>query len=261
MSRIRWMPLAGLVLGATLTFGACGGDDKKDDGGTAKTPATERTASGDADPTKTSDGGTASGDLKELQKLAEKFAESTFQAVYTVAGGEAGSPLQDGTITIYKDGPNKLRFDIKAEQDGEVFEGAFIQSDTGSYFCIVGGEFGALLGDEAGDGICTKSDPQDPSNPVASLADEFGDLDIGNVEIKSKEDRKIAGQDGTCYVVFDKDVNETTTTCFNDDGVLLAIESQAADGLSFEATSVEGDVSDSDFEPPYPVQEIPGLGQ
>ena len=188
----------------------------------------------------------------DFQKILERTVAIASQPI---------SFLQREQTQIFQQKSLATGFDIKADQDGESFEGAFIQSDTGSYFCIVGGEFGALLGDEAGDGICTKSDPEDPSNPVASLADEFGDLDIGNVEIKSKEDRKIAGQDGTCYVVFDKDVNETTTTCFNDDGVLLAIESQAADGLSFEATSVEGDVSDSDFEPPYPVQEIPGLGQ
>ncbi len=264
MSRIRTVALTGLVLVGALAFAACGGgDDKdKDDGG--KTPsATSSSGDGktvEAEPTKENgDGGTSSDDVEELKKVAEKFKNAKFQAVYEVSGGAADSPFgAGGEITITKDGADKLRFDIKTEQDGEPFEGSFIQNGADSYICFSGAQATALLGDGGGEGACLKSSADDPTNPIGDISDTFGDLDVGNVEIQDKSEKKIAGEDATCYEVLDKDTDEVSTACFSDDGVLLSIEST---DTTFVAKSVEGDVSGGDFEPPYEIVEVPGLGQ
>ncbi|MBI5287529.1 MAG: hypothetical protein HY873_00995 [Chloroflexi bacterium] len=269
MGSTRWMALAALLTAGALVFAACDDDKKKDDGsGGDKTPAAEKTTPSDGEktsavePTKDDGDNGGGGDSGELQKLADKFAAATFKAVYEISGDGGDSGLTSGEITISKDGKDKIRFDIKSEVEGEPFEGSFIQTSTESFLCFSGdaaASLGGLLGEDAAEGICVKSAPDDPTNPVGSLVDAFGDIDVGNVEIQDKEDREIAGEDGTCYTVLDNDTNETSTACFNDDGVLLSVES--GDSGTFVAKSVEGDVSDADFEPPYPVQEIPGLGQ
>ena len=93
-----------------------------------------------------------------------------------------------------------------------------------------------------------------PTNPVGEIYKSFGNFGTGNIEIQDRSKRKIAGEDATCYKVLDKDTNEVNTTCFSEDGLLLA-------NASFEATSVERHVSEEDFNLPYPIADDPGLGQ
>ena len=270
MRSTRWMALAALLAAGVLAFAACGSDsDDNGDGGDGDTTpvAQKTTADGgsetaESEPTEDDgdDNGDGAGGSAELQALAEKFAEATFKVTYEISGDAAG--LGNGEITIAKDGTDKIRFDIKSEQDGEPFEGSFIQTATDSYLCFSGeaaAGLGAIVGEDTSAGVCVKSSTDDPTNPVGSLVDSFGEIGTGNVEVQSKEDTEIAGHDATCYTVLDKDTNETSVACLTDDGVLLSVDSSA--GGSFTAKSVEEDVSDSDFEPPYPITEIPGLGQ
>ena len=47
-------------------------------------------------------------------------------------------------------------------------------------------------------------------------------------------------------------------TCFSDEGLLLYLHSgSAGSSFTFEAKSASTDVTDADFEPPYPVTELP----
>ncbi len=263
------MALAALLAAGALAFGACNGstnDDDKDTGG--KTPAAEKTTAGGSDetaepePTEEDDnGGGGGGDSGDLLEIAAKFESATFHVVYQMSGGDLGG-ITNGEITIYKDGTDRLRFDIKGEQDGEAFEATFIETGTDSFLCFAGeaaAGLGALIGVDTSAGVCIKSAPDDPTNPVGNLVTEIQSFDLENVEFQSKEEMEIAGEDATCYTVLDTETNETNVACFNDDGVLLSVESGG--DVSLVATSVEGDVSAGDFEPPYTVQEIPGLGQ
>ena len=59
-----------------------------------------------------------------------------------------------------------------------------------------------------------------PTNPVSEISKSFGNLGTGNIEIQDKSERKIAGEDATCYTVLDKDTGEVNTPCFSDDGVV-----------------------------------------
>lgn len=268
MSRTRWMALAALLTAGVAAFAACGGGSGNNGSGSGtRTPAAQQTTSGggastaEAEPTKKSNSGGGGGSSSELQDLADKFAKSTFRASYEISGGDLEG-ITNGQIAIYKDGKDKLRFDIKGEQDGQAFEASFIETPTDSYLCLSGeaaASLGELIGVDTSQGVCTKSTPDDPTNPVGSLIGDFTDIAQGNVELQGKEKKTVAGEDGTCYTVLDKDTNETNVACFNDDGALLSIESGSSGTLT--ATSVEGSVSGSDFEPPYEVKDIPGLGQ
>jgi hypothetical protein len=258
MSKIRMMAIAGVLLGM-LVFTACNGDDDDGDSGDETPAATSATGAETpgAEPTEDDgEGNGGGGDNEELQDVADKFSEATFEVAYAVTGGGADAPFGDGsTITITKDGTDRLRFDIQGVQDGEPFDGSFITNGADSYICFTGESSGGLV-PEGEEGGCLKSSADDPTNPTGDLSDTFSDFDVEGIEIQQKTEREIAGEDATCYQVLDTESDEVSTACFNDDGVLLAIES--ADS-SFEATSVGGDVSDSDFEPPYAIVEIPGI--
>ena len=80
----------------------------------------------------------------------------------------------------------------------------------------------------------------------------------------NQSDENIAGGDATCFS-WDEDVSNDITKgkmCFNDAGQLVLLESEEADGSksSMRATEYSEDVSDSDFEPPYDVTDLPAVG-
>jgi hypothetical protein len=244
MSRLRLMGLCGLMLSGVLVLAACGGDDKKNDGGDGKTPAASAAS--------------VSGDAGELQKAAGNFKDATFHVVYAPVGSTADVPLGGvpssvaiSEVTLFKDGQDKLRFDMRGVRDGEAFYLSLIQNGADSYRCFPGQPATATAGSAAG--VCVNTSAN-PTNPVGGIFKSFGDLGTENVEIQDKSERKIAGEDATCYTVLDKDTNEVNTTYFSDDGVLLA-------NASFEATSVERNVSEDDFKLPYQITDAPGLGQ
>jgi hypothetical protein len=235
--------LCGLIVLCPLVFAACGGDDNKNDGGDGKTPAASAASGG--------------GDIGELQKVAAKFKDATFHAVYAPSGSTTDVPLggvpssiRISELTLVKSGQDKLRFDMRGARGGEVFYLALIQNGTESYQCFPGAPATATVG--SGAGVCVNTSAH-PTNPLGELSKTFVNFGIGNIEIQDKSKREIAGEDATCYAVLDKDANEVNTTCFSDDGVLLA-------NASFEATSVERDVTEEDFNLPYPLADGPGLG-
>lgn len=264
MIKTRWMLLAGLLLAGSLMLAACGGDSDDDDGDNGgTTPAAGQTVDGGGDGGDDGDGGdggddgdggsdNGEGSKDELLELAEKFVDATFKAVYDTTGAEG---LGDGTITIYKDGADRLRFDFSGTQDGVAFEGSLIDTPDGTLLCFTG-EAAALFGSP--DGVCIESDPDDPTNPVGGLTDEFEVTkeDLADTTIVGREERQIAGQDAVCYTTTSPDTIGDSVVCMSDDGMLLSVQNE---GSGLTATSVEGPPSDSDFEAPYEIQEIPAL--
>jgi hypothetical protein len=252
---------------SAVAFAACGGNNGNNGGNGGATPPAQRTPSGGGDagsPEPRATEGTATdaagGDSGELRGVAAKFAQATFRATYQVSGDLSG--LTNAEITIYKDGADRIRFDFAGEQDGQAYQASFIESAADSYLCISGeaaASFGELLGTDTSAGVCLKSAPDDPNNPVGSILDELQSFSADTVELQSKEEMQIAGQDATCYTVRDTETSTTNTACFNGDGVLLAAGPSGA--MDLNATSVSAEVSASDFEPPYPVQDLPSLGE
>ena len=257
----RWLALSAAVIAGSLVI-ACGGSSKKIDAsptvaGGGSTPAAGTTVSAAVTAETTTNGGGGAGDA-EIRAVADKFAKSTFNATYKATGSEADS-FAGGTLTLVKDGDKKFRFDVTTKQDGKDVSIIFIQTDATSAFCLKdAGELGALLGIEAGKGVCFKTSQNDASNPVGNLQELFKDVENVNVTVLEKTSRKIAGQDGMCYRTKDNDKGDISTACFTKEGVMLYVKTEGDAPSEIEAQTVSTKVSDDDFTLPYEERELPG---
>jgi hypothetical protein len=128
----------------------------------------------------------------------------------------------------------------------------FITTPDTSYICS-----GATQTEAA---TCFSAPTEAGQGPEQIIADMETVLTDPNVDIVSTSSRKIAGEDTKCYTVQSPDEGESEV-CMTDEGVpLLSKETVAGGEMTMEATDFSRDVSDSDFEPPYPVsEELPGL--
>jgi hypothetical protein len=80
-----------------------------------------------------------------------------------------------------------------------------------------------------------------------------------SVNVLSTSSRNIAGEDAKCYTVSAPDIQGQAEMCLSGEGVpLYAKETAVGAETTMEATDVSRDVSDSDFEPPYPISDISG---
>lgn len=71
--------------------------------------------------------------------------------------------------------------------------------------------------------------------------------------------RTIAGQDAQCFAARWQVAGESYAgeECWNEDGLLLLMQSKGPTGSFFLEAQKVGSVSPDDFRPPYPVQKIP----
>ncbi len=253
------MLAAGIALAlSAAALAGCGSDDDDDDRSTptsGNTPASTRTAASgggddtpEAEPTDDAPSGSpgGSGDVAEIKALARKFVDATFSADYTVSGAP-GESLSDGTVKLIKDGADKFRFDLTSSE-GQII---FIQAGDVAASCLSdAGELGALLGVEAGEGVCFSQDV----SGLGNLAEDLEEFVSGNVTVLETSEREIVGETVKCYLT-QEESQEITNVCINSDGILLAVESP--DGSTLEATGYSDDVNDSDFELPYELRELP----
>ena len=189
----------------------------------------------------------------EIAAITQKFAASTFQATYTVSGSGADS---GGQMVIYKDGPNRFRFDISTTRNGQPTSVMFIQNNNTSAWCLNdAAELVPMLG---GQGVCFKSNANDPNNPVGNLSSTFADLESANVTLLSKSTRTIAGREASCYRATDNITGNVDTRCFASDGAMLYSQTEGPDANTIEATDVKSTVSATAFDLPYPVKDFPG---
>ena len=254
MRRCRWLLVVLFVLLSSVLLWACGGDEEEKPGATTAPAATspaEGTAPAEESP-EADRTPQAQGDVGEFGDLAEKFAEATFKATYEIAstGGE-----QDlaGTMTWYKKGDD-VRVDIESEIEGETESATIIERGDQSYFCSQIPELGE-------GGTCFQS-PEGSDDIAADFVGSVGELFTDpDVEIVSTESRDVAGQEVDCFVVHDPALEGDTEVCLTGDGVPLASRSTTnGEEMVLEATDFSREVSDQDFELPYPVSEgIPGL--
>jgi hypothetical protein len=230
MRRSKWFLLVSLVFISSMLTWACGGEEQKPSGPTAPaaTSAVEET------PQAQAGGG-------EFGALADKFGKATFKVTYQVSTGGA-TPTQ-GSITWYKKG-NNVRMDIAGGILGQQANSVLIIRPDTSYMCSEGScyEVPAIAG--AYSALATQSEKAltDPS-----------------VNVLSTGSRNIAGEDAKCYTVSGPDIQGQAEMCLSGDGVPLYTKEIAVGAeTTMEATQVSRDVSDSDFEPPYPVSgEVP----
>lgn len=249
-----------LAVGAAALLACKSGSNGTSAGGASpaatKSGATTSAATQEA-TSASSNAGSSSGSSDEINALAKKFAASTFHATYK-ATSSGSDTFANGQMVLIKDGDKRLRFEATVSQGGQDMQVIFIATDAVSAFCLKdAGQLGALLGIEAGKGVCFKSDPNDKNNPVGSISSLFSDLENMDVTVLDKSSRQVAGKDATCYKTRDNKTSDVSTDCFTKDGVLMYSQSEGASGFEMEATDVSGSVSGSDFDLPYEVRDLP----
>ena len=100
---------------------------------------------------------------------------------------------------MYRDGADRLRFDISGTMDGQPFEGSLFSSAEGSLFCAEGDQFAGLPGvDPNAEGVCLQTGAGG-ANPFANIEEFLGELDADDVDVVSTEEREIAGETGNCF--------------------------------------------------------------
>lgn len=253
----RWLILLlAMIAALTLVLAACGGDDDDDDSGDdgGEPTATESTDGGDDDSgdDDSGDDDASGGDGRSaLEELAASGEDATGVVTYTIV--TEGQP--DSSWKVYSAG-DKSRFDVISD-DGNIIS---ITTPEASYSCTESG----------GEGVCFEGEGDTGSNPFAGLFTAYGSIDAvdnylglygdSNVDTSTEE---IAGVDAECYAISGDLTGDEGTIkwCFSENGLLL-LSSYDLDSGDFEmkATDFSQDVSDSDFEPPYDVTDIPGLG-
>jgi hypothetical protein len=244
-----------LILPALLLFAlaACGGDDDDTDAPTTPaapaaegTPAETDSDDDDADAPDPSNGAGA----EEFAALFRNFATATFRVTWQMETTFDGESFT-GEMTWYQDSPNQRhRFDF--DSAGMGFEGSMtmIQTADDTLTCF--------------DGTCLSAGAMPMfDDPAEDLTEQFEELEqqalAGN--IRPAGTRTIAGTQAICFE-FDAgaidDDDGTVVACISPEGVPLYSEWESVDGRSLmEATSYSTSVSDSDFEPPYPVMTLP----
>ena len=259
--------LASGLLAIVLATAACGGGDGGNNGEPSGNGNASPTATAGANsPTTTAGGQTAtatattrsgedSAARQELNKLLEGYSKANYRVVYDIVSG-SGSQTTSGTMVWYSK-PPKFRFDFQATEAGQTQQFIFIADNETSYLCSqVQGQNACL---RFPTGQAEQGGLGDVGGDLSKALNEIAE-DIENTQVTQSGTRNIAGQKATCFTVTGRifDVEQEGLICLSDDGVPLLIEAEGANGGTLEAKEFSKGVSDDDFKPPYPVQELPG---
>jgi hypothetical protein len=249
----KWIALAlGLSLAvALLALAACGGSSSTTSTATA-TSAGQSTATNAGGSTATNTGHatatSSSSDIaSQLAALGGDIKQATGKVTYT----DTSSDGTTSTITFYAKAPNS-RYDTIAS-DGST--SAYIETPATTYICTSADQTciataGSGTG-SAGLGLLSGFFSPALIDTLTAAAQAQG------ISI-TKSNETIAGTNASCYGGTSS--GSTYKFCFSDSGVLLETQSTDSSGTSgMVATAYSGDVSDSDFQPPYPVTTIPAI--
>lgn len=237
----KWLVLLSLIVASSMLAWACGGggDNKSP---TQTSPAGPTAAAGETPQP----AGTPQAAGGQFSGLSEKFAQANFKATFDVksTGGTQGDFA--GTMIMYKKG-DLLREDFQSESNGETTTATYITTPDKSYICSPA--------TQAGDSDTCYSAPTQPNEGAGQIvADLETVLNDSGLEIVSTSTRNIAGEDTDCYTVRAPELEGDAEICLSKEAVPLYTKSTAQGSEStLEATAFSRDVSDSDFEPPYPV--------
>lgn len=258
--RPLWLLLSPLLLSLLLVASACGGGGEEESP-QATAPARETpTAEAPAGETPEARETAAPEDFSaELETLVQEWGLRSAKVSYQFSSVTEGEEYS-GDVTLYWQPPTAWRVDFSADGD----EGIFIARENTVYFC------------EIESGSCTSLNVpliQAAPVPFFGLVTNFDRFSEYVLEVVSglrieRSSRTIAGEDASCFIGTGETEGRAEgegELCFSDDGIPLLIDTYyvAEDGTEstfrLEATSLERSVSDSDFEPPYPVIELPGF--
>jgi hypothetical protein len=231
--------LVALVASVAIVGYACGGggdndgDSSGDDNGPSATQTPADTGGGDN--TTGSVTATAAEQATATSTSDANLPPAKGKVTYTYDDTKADGTPSSGTFTVYTDPPN-VRSDT-TESDGTLT--VVIETPDATYFCA-GSSSSCYL----------SSDTGNLESLFLIYRDWFATAQEQGISLTESS---IAGTDAFCYS--GEDNGETNTICISDDSLLLSLDGTLHDGTKSHwlATSYSTDVSDSDFEPPYPV--------
>ena len=196
-------------------------------------------------------GGSGDAALGELAALAEGALELRVGKVTYKVTTEGDGEAFEGEWLLARRPPDS-RFEFSGTADGEEFRTIIISADGRSYLCVSRSEEQRCFETES---------PEADTEAMALLLDVPRAIvdGIGDVELASKTQRLVAGEDATCFAVSSAKAGlEDVVICFSEDGQLLYLQTEVEGARStFEATSVSTDVTDEDFVPPYEIEAQP----
>jgi hypothetical protein len=242
-------PIIGLVIIVTailLTVAACGGDGKATEQptGTATAPL-ESTLGPSQMDTELS---------QKLKDLSAEWAKASVKATYDIAS-LSGTETSKSTMILYWD-PPKVRADISSDVGGAVTQASVISTPDKIYDCTQeGGE--QCLAYPAVENVADVLpflNEFDPGAVEATLSASAGTLKI------ESSDEKVGKQDASCVSAEGSLGGQEGLGkwCFAGNGLLVfesTADPQGTSQFTLQATDVS-EVSDSDFDPPYPVTEV-----
>jgi outer membrane lipoprotein-sorting protein len=190
---------------------------------------------------------TISAVTNELQALANEWEQTVAKVSYDITS-TSDDTTDESLVTLYWRPPD-WRMDISSSGQGDEI---LIATASALYYCSAA----------SGVNECVPYDPSqvDPSAPLEVFDPTATATNLSGQDVDRSE-QTVFGESATCF-------SSTTTTegstdksewCFASDGILLRLaitsDDPASGDLTVEATDVNRDVTDADFdfEPPYPV--------
>jgi len=236
----KWLVLLSLIVASSMLAWACGG------GGDNKSPTQTSPAGPTAAAGETPQSGGTPQAGGQFSGLSARFAQANFKATFDVksTGGTQGDFA--GTMIMYKKG-DLLREDFQSESGGQTTTATYITTPDKSYVCSPA--------TQAGESDTCYSAPVQPGEGAGQIvADLEKVLTASSLQVVSTSSRNIAGEDADCYTIRSSDLEGDAEICLSKEAVPLYTKSTAQGAEStLEATAFSRDVSDSDFQPPYPV--------
>jgi hypothetical protein len=239
----RWLAVP--VIALALVGTACSSDEDGDDDSSEATATemTETTATSDTTATATE--GSSGGEDIDLASIFGGFGTASFNVTFNMEGDSAGEAMTGEWTWIQDTAGNRTRFEVNSDGQNIVMITTAEQTlvcAEGSCF-DAGGTMGASMpdiGDMFTDGI-----------------DEV-QADASGGTVRRIDGRTIAGVDTEC-VEFDGGDGTEGTACYAEGGIPLLIDSTTADGaFHMEASRFSTDISDADFEAPFPIVSVGG---
>ena len=254
----KWLSLGAVaaVSLALLAASACGGGDEESTTNGQGTPAASVAgspapsgASGKTTPAPASgSSGQTSGDAsKKLKDLGGQWAKSSGKVTYDMTT-KTGQGSQTSTAVMYW-APSRFRMDLETDLGGTKTKMALISTSDKTYICIPAPTQLCMVSEGASGAASLGLPELTDAAAVEKAVNDFAGS--GGIDTSSQ---KIAGKDASCFSA------KTGKWCFSSDGLLLLANVNDASGnvtFSLQAREV-GKLSDDDFNPPYPISQLPG---
>ncbi len=230
-----------------LVAAACGGGSNGGD----------NVSTGSASPAQESPGGSSKPSdqvAQKLNSLSSEWARTSTKATYSIVS-TANGQTSNGSLTLYW-APPRVRVDTSTDTGGTNTQTIAISTPDNTYRCSrVGGD---------------KCLAYPAATNILDVVPYLRDFDAGAIEAQisgftsdvqiESSDETVSGHDASCVSANDmSEQGGVIKWCYAANGLLLLESSADTAGtaeFTFQVSDI-GEVSDSDFQPPYSVTQAP----